>query len=37
MKNLDGGFKVKNFSYTYSLFKGKHCMKSKIVEYGMIL
>ena len=30
-----GRFEVKNFSY--SLFKGKHCMESKIIEYGIIL
>ena len=37
MKRLDGGFEVKNISYTYSLFKGNFCMESKIIEYGMIL
>ena len=31
------GFEEKTFSYTYSLFKGKHCMESKIIEYGIIL
>ena len=34
MKNLDGGFEVKNFSY--SLFKGNYCMESKVTEYGII-
>ena len=37
MKNLDGGFELKNFSHTYSLFKGNYCMESKIIEYGTIL
>ena len=37
MKNLDGGFEVKNFSYTCSLFKGNHSMENKIIEYGIIL
>ena len=32
-----GGFEVKNFSYSYSLFKGNHSMESKIIEYGIIL
>ena len=31
------GFEVKNFSYTYSLFKGNYCMESKITEYRIIL
>ena len=35
--HLEGGFEAKNFSYTCSLFKGKHCMKSKIIEYGILL
>ena len=37
MKNLDGGFEVKNFSYTCSLFKGDHSMENKIIKYGIIL
>ena len=37
MKNLDGCFEVKNFSYTYSLFKGNQFMESKIIEYETIL
>ena len=37
MKNRDGGFEVKNFSYTYSFFTGSHCMESKVIEYGIIL
>ena len=37
MKNLDGGFEVKNFSYTCSLFKGNHSMENKIIKYGIIL
>ena len=37
MKNLDGGFEVKNFSYTCSLFKGNHSMENKIIEYGITL
>ena len=40
MKNLDGGggrFEVKNFIYTYSLFKGNLSIESKITEYGIIL
>ena len=32
-----GDFDVKNFSYTYILFKGSHCMDSKIIEHGIIL
>ena len=36
-KNLDGEFEVKNFSYSYSLFKGNHSMERKIIEYGIIL
>ena len=32
-----GGFEVKNFSYTYSLFEGNHSMESKIIEYGIFL
>ena len=32
-----GGFEMKNFSYTYTLFKGNHCIQSKIIEYGIIL
>ena len=28
---------MKNFSYSYSLFKGNHSMESKIIEYGIIL
>ena len=28
---------MKNLIYTYSLFKGKHSMESKIIEYGIIL
>ena len=32
-----GGFEVKNFIYTYSLFKGNLSMESKITEYGIIL
>ena len=28
---------MKNFSYTYTLFKGNHCIQSKIIEYGIIL
>ena len=35
MKNLYEG--VKNFSYTYSWFKGNHSMESKIIEYVIIL
>ena len=31
------GFEMKNFSYTYTLFKGNHCIQSKIIEYGIIL
>ena len=31
----DGGFNVKNFSYIFSLFIGKHCMESKITEYAI--
>ena len=34
MKNLDGRFEVKNFSYSF--FKGNHSMESKIIEYGII-
>ena len=30
-------FEVKNFRYTYSLFKGRHSMVWKIIEYGIIL
>ena len=37
MKKLDVGFGLKNFSCTYSLFKVHHSIKSKIMEYGMIL
>ena len=39
MNNLDGGgrFEVKNFIYTYSLFKGNLSIESKITEYGIIL
>ena len=37
IRNLDAGFRVKNFSYTYSLFKGNHSMESKIIEYRIIL
>ena len=37
MKNLDGSFEVKDFSYTCSLFKGNHSMENKIFEYGIIL
>ena len=37
MKNLDEFFEVKNFSYTYSLFKRSHSMESKVNEYGIIL
>ena len=33
MKNLDGGFDLENLSYTYSMFKGNHCMEIKIIEY----
>ena len=32
-----GNFEVKNFSYTYSLFKGNHSMDGKMIEYGIIL
>ena len=28
----DRGFEVKSFSYIYSLFKGKHCIETKITE-----
>ena len=28
---------MKNFSYTYSLFKGNHSVESKIIEYGIFL
>ena len=31
------GIEVKNFSYTYSLFKRNHSMETKIIEYGIIL
>ena len=27
-----GGFELKNFSYTYKLFKGNYSMESKIIE-----
>ena len=43
IKNLDGGkggggeFELKNFIYTYSLFKGNHSIERKIIEYGIIL
>ena len=37
MKNLDGEVEVKNFSYTYSLFKGNDSIEIKIIEYGIIL
>ena len=29
---MGGDFEVKNFSYTYSLFKGNHFMESKIID-----
>ena len=28
---------MKNFSYTYSLFKGNHSMERKIIEHEIIL
>ena len=28
----DRYFEVKSFSYIYSLFKGKHCIETKITE-----
>ena len=28
---------VKNFRYTYSLFKRNHCIETVITEYGIIL
>ena len=31
MKNQDGEFWSDNYNYTSSLFKGKHCMESKII------
>ena len=37
MKNQTGGFEVKNFSCTYSLFNVNHSMKNKIIEFGIIL
>ena len=37
VRNQTGGFEVKNFSCTYSLFKVNHSMKSKIIECGIIL
>lgn len=37
MKNIDGGFDVKNFCYTYGLFRSKHSMESKLTEHGIIL
>ena len=37
MKILDGRFGVKNLGYTYSLFKGRHSMESKTIQYGIIL
>ena len=42
IKNLKGGggggeVEVINFSFTYSLLKGKHCWESKIIEYVIIL
>ena len=36
MKNLTGGFEVKNFRYIYSLFTGKHFMESEAIEYGYV-
>lgn len=33
MKNLDGTFEAKNFSYTYSLFKKNYFVESKIIKY----
>ena len=30
------GFEVRNFSYTYSVFKGNYHMESKMIEYGII-
>ena len=35
-KDPDGGFKVRNFGYTYSVFKGNYHMESKMIEYGII-
>ena len=37
VRNQTGGFEVKNFSCTYSLFKVNRSMKSKIIKYGIIL
>ena len=37
MKNIGGGFEVRNFCYTYSLFKGDGSMESNITEYGITL
>ena len=35
-KTKTGDFDLKNFSYTYNLFKGNHSMEGKIIQYGII-